>query len=64
MVPFWFSKDDPGVVIHVYGTIFVVINEDWIDENDSPMDNPRKKYPTDGDLWVLPLNFEPICIKN
>ena len=50
MVPFWYSKDD-------HGTIFVVLKEDW-------MDSPRKKYPTDGDLWVLPINFEPICIKN
>jgi len=64
MVPFWFSKNDPGTTVHISGTIFVVINEDWIGDDDYPMDNPRKKYSTDGDLWVLPVNFEPICIKN
>jgi hypothetical protein len=54
----------PETIIHIDGTVFVVINEHWVDENDIPMESPRKKYSTDGDLWVLPINFEPICIKN
>ena len=53
MVQYWL----PETMIHVDGTVFVVIN-------DIPMESPRKKYSTDGDLWVLPINFEPICIKN
>lgn len=64
MLPFWYSKDEPGTVVHVSGTVFVVLNEDWADDDDNPMESPRKKHPLSDDVWVLPLNFDPICIKN
>ena len=62
---FWYSKDDPGIVVYLGNNVFVSFNERWVsdDDNDTPVENPRKRWPLissgqESLAWCLSVNFE------
>jgi hypothetical protein len=61
---FWYSKDDPGIVVYLGNNVFVSFNEQWVsDDDDTPVENPRKRWPLifSGQkslAWCLSVNFE------